>query len=99
MMEVIVEVCRAFAPTDYRTDTLYMIGMESAGRRYIQVRSFTYFGGVPLLRTRTNQMLIAHQIVPARAGRPVKFHALRQDLDGIGQDKLRPCCTDMGHRK
>ena len=56
MMEVIVEVCRAFALTvpAKKTDTICMppprtprtmVQMEAAGQTYKQVQSFTYLGG------------------------------------------------------
>ena len=56
MMEVIVEVCRAFALTvsANKTETMCMppprtprtmVGIEAAGQIYKQVQSFTYLGG------------------------------------------------------
>ena len=66
MMEVIVEVCRAFAPTvsAKKTKTMCMppprkqrtmVRVEAAGKIYEQVQSFAYLGGAvtetPKLRT------------------------------------------------
>ena len=56
MMEVIVEVCRAFALTvpEKKTETMYMppprtprtiVQVEAAGQTYKQVQSFTYLEG------------------------------------------------------
>ena len=53
MMEVIVEVCRAFTLTvsAKKTETMCMspprtmVGVEAAGQIYKQVQSFTYLGG------------------------------------------------------
>ena len=52
MMEVIVEVCRAFALTVLakKTETMYMpppramVRVEAAGEIYKQMQSFTYLG-------------------------------------------------------
>ena len=57
MMEVIVEVCQAFALTvsAKKTETMCMspprtprtmVRIEAAGQIYKQVQSFTYLGGV-----------------------------------------------------
>ena len=57
MMEVIVEVCRAFASTVWakKTENMCMppsrkprtmVLVEAAGQTYKQVQSFTYLGGV-----------------------------------------------------
>ena len=56
MMEVVVEVCRAFASTvsAKKTETMCMppprtsrtmVRVEAAGQTYKQVQSFTYLGG------------------------------------------------------
>ena len=56
MMEVIIEVCRAFALTvsAKKTETMYtppprtprtMVQIEAAGQTYKQVQPFTYLGG------------------------------------------------------
>ena len=76
MMEVIVEVCRAFALTvsAKKTETMCMppprtprtmVRIEAAGQIYKQVQSFTYLGGAV---TETPDMPLKSLGGPAHAG-------------------------------
>ena len=72
-MEVIVEVCRAFALTVSvkKTNTMFMppprtmVRVEAAGQIYKRVQSFTYLGGAV---TETPDMSVEIARRPARAG-------------------------------
>ena len=105
MMEVIVEVCRAFGLTvsAKKTETMCMppprtprtmVRIEAAGQIYKQVQSFTYLGGAvtetPDMSVEIQRMLGAHQAVLTGALRPTESRALSQDPDGKGRSNRSP---------
>ena len=104
MMEVIVEVCRAFGLTESakKTETMCMppprtprtmVRIEAAGQIYKQVQSFTYLGGA-VTETPDMSVEIARRTSAcwARIRRYSRelYGALSQDPDGKGRSNRSP---------